>query len=452
MTKATTKRSYEIDMCNGPLLGKILLFSLPLMLSGILQLLFNAADVIVVGQFAGTTALAAVGSTGSLTNLLINVFVGLSVGSNVLVARFYGAKQYEELSRTVHTAITISLIFGVILAIFGNLAARPLLTLMGTPDDVLDQAALYMKIYFAGMPIIMLYNFGSSILRAKGDTKRPLYFLLIAGIVNVILNLVFVIVFHMDVAGVALATILSQCISAGLIVASLVKDDGPCRLDLKKLRIHKAEILAMTRIGLPAGFQGAVFSISNVLIQSSINSFGSTVMAGSTAASNIEGFVYTAMNTFHHTAVNFTSQNLGAKKYDRINRSMLLCVLLVSAVGIVAGGGVYLFGDILLRIYNNDPQVIHYGMIRLSYVCLPYFLCGLMDTMVGGIRGLGVSVLPMIVSLVGACGLRIVWIYTIFQWNRSLDVLFLSYPITWAITTSVHVICFFIVRKRVCKN
>lgn len=452
MTKATTKRSYEIDMCNGPLLGKILLFSLPLMLSGILQLLFNAADVIVVGQFAGTTALAAVGSTGSLTNLLINVFVGLSVGSNVLVARFYGAKQYEELSRTVHTAITISLIFGVILAIFGNLAARPLLTLMGTPDDVLDQAALYMKIYFAGMPIIMLYNFGSSILRAKGDTKRPLYFLLIAGIVNVILNLVFVIVFHMDVAGVALATILSQCISAGLIVASLVKDDGPCRLDLKKLRIHKAEILAMTRIGLPAGFQGAVFSISNVLIQSSINSFGSTVMAGSTAASNIEGFVYTAMNTFHHTAVNFTSQNLGAKKYDRINRSMLLCVLLVSAVGIVAGGGVYLFGDILLRFYNNDPQVIHYGMIRLSYVCLPYFLCGLMDTMVGGIRGLGVSVLPMIVSLVGACGLRIVWIYTIFQWNRSLDVLFLSYPITWAITTSVHVICFFIVRKRVCKN
>ncbi|MBO5199073.1 MAG: MATE family efflux transporter [Lachnospiraceae bacterium] len=452
MTKATTKRSYEIDMCNGPLLGKILLFSLPLMLSGILQLLFNAADVIVVGQFAGTTALAAVGSTGSLTNLLINVFVGLSVGSNVLVARFYGAKQYEELSRTVHTAITISLIFGVILAIFGNLAARPLLTLMGTPDDVLDQAALYMKIYFAGMPIIMLYNFGSSILRAKGDTKRPLYFLLIAGIVNVILNLVFVIVFHMDVAGVALATILSQCISAGLIVASLVKDDGPCRLDLKKLRIHKAEILAMTRIGLPAGFQGAVFSISNVLIQSSINSFGSTVMAGSTAASNIEGFVYTAMNTFHHTAVNFTSQNLGAKKYDRINRSMLLCVLLVIAVGIVAGGGVYLFGDILLRIYNNDPQVIHYGMIRLSYVCLPYFLCGLMDTMVGGIRGLGVSVLPMIVSLVGACGLRIVWIYTIFQWNRSLDVLFLSYPITWAITTSVHVICFFIVRKRVCKN
>lgn len=443
------KKSYEIDMCSGPLLGKILIFSLPLMLSGILQLLFNAADIIVVGQFAGKTALAAVGSTGSLTNLIINVFIGLSVGSNVLVARFFGAKRDREVSRTVHTAITISLIFGVFLAIFGNVTAKPLLALMGTPEDVLDQAAVYMRIYFVGMPVIMLYNFGSSILRATGDTRRPLYYLLLAGIVNVILNLIFVIVFHMGVAGVALATIISQCISAGLIVLSLMQNDGPCHLDLRKLHVYKSELLRMIQIGLPAGFQGAIFSISNVLIQSSINSFGSTAMAGSTAASNIEGFVYTAMNTFHHTAVNFTSQNLGARKYDRLGKVMLQCLALVTGIGIVFGGGAYLGGHLLLRIYNGDPQVIEYGMLRLGLICVPYFLCGIMDTLVGGIRGMGVSILPMIVSLIGACGLRIVWIYTIFQWDRTLETLFLSYPITWGVTALAHSICYLVVKKRV---
>lgn len=446
------KKSYEIDMCSGPLLGKILVFSLPLMLSGILQLLFNAADIIVVGQFAGKTALAAVGSTGSLTNLIINVFIGLSVGSNVLVARFFGAKRDREVSRTVHTAITISLIFGVFLAIFGNIAAKPLLTLMGTPEDVLDQAAIYMRIYFVGMPVIMLYNFGSSILRATGDTRRPLYYLLLAGVVNVVLNLLFVIVFHMGVAGVALATILSQCISAGLIVLSLMQNDGPCHLNLRKLHVYKSELLRMIQIGLPAGFQGAIFSISNVLIQSSINSFGSTAMAGSTAASNIEGFVYTAMNTFHHTAVNFTSQNLGARKYDRLGKVMLQCLALVSGIGIVLGGGAYLAGHVVLRIYNNDPQVIEYGMLRLAMICVPYFLCGIMDTLVGGIRGLGVSILPMIVSLVGACLLRIVWIYTIFQWDRTLETLFLSYPITWGVTALAHAVCYIIVKKKVCSR
>ena len=398
------KKSYEIDMCNGPLLGKLLIFSLPLMLSGILQLLFNAADLIVVGQFAtnSKTALAAVGSTGSLTNLIINVFIGLSVGSNVLVARFYGAKRNDEVNRVVHTSIMISIIFGIFLAFFGVATARYLLELMDTPEDVLDQATLYMRIYFAGMPVIMLYNFGSAILRAMGDTKRPLYYLLIAGIVNVILNLIFVIQFHLDVAGVAIATVISQAISAALIVLSLTKSDGPCRLNLQKLRIHKTELLRMAQIGLPAGFQGAIFSISNVLIQSSINSFGSTAMAGSTASANIEGFVYTAMNTFHHTAVNFTSQNLGAHKFDRIKKSILLNIVLVSIVGILLGGGAYLLGPELLRIYNKDAEVVSYGMIRLLYVCVPYFLCGIMDTLVGGIRGMGVSVLPMFTSLIGA--------------------------------------------------
>ena len=448
------KKSYEIDMCNGPLLGKLLIFSLPLMLSGILQLLFNAADLIVVGQFAtnSKTALAAVGSTGSLTNLIINVFIGLSVGSNVLVARFYGAKRNDEVNRVVHTSIMISIIFGIFLAFFGVATARYLLELMDTPEDVLDQATLYMRIYFAGMPVIMLYNFGSAILRAMGDTKRPLYYLLIAGIVNVILNLIFVIQFHLDVAGVAIATVISQAISAALIVLSLTKSDSPCRLNLRKLRIHKTELLRMAQIGLPAGFQGAIFSISNVLIQSSINSFGSTAMAGSTASANIEGFVYTAMNTFHHTAVNFTSQNLGAHKFDRIKKSILLNIVLVSIVGILLGGGAYLLGPELLRIYNKDAEVVSYGMIRLLYVCVPYFLCGIMDTLVGGIRGMGVSVLPMFTSLIGACGLRILWIYTIFQWDRTLPVLFLSYPVTWLITALAHTVCCIIVYRRIVRH
>ena len=448
------KKSYEIDMCNGPLLGKLLIFSLPLMLSGILQLLFNAADLIVVGQFAtnSKTALAAVGSTGSLTNLIINVFIGLSVGSNVLVARFYGAKRNDEVNRVVHTSIMISIIFGIFLAFFGVATARYLLELMDTPEDVLDQATLYMRIYFAGMPVIMLYNFGSAILRAMGDTKRPLYYLLIAGIVNVILNLIFVIQFHLDVAGVAIATVISQAISAALIVLSLTKSDGPCRLNLRKLRIHKTELLRMAQIGLPAGFQGAIFSISNVLIQSSINSFGSTAMAGSTASANIEGFVYTAMNTFHHTAVNFTSQNLGAHKFDRIKKSILLNIVLVSIVGILLGGGAYLLGPELLRIYNKDAEVVSYGMIRLLYVCVPYFLCGIMDTLVGGIRGMGVSVLPMFTSLIGACGLRILWIYTIFQWDRTLPVLFLSYPVTWLISALAHTVCCIIVYRRIVRH
>ena len=444
-----TKKSYEMDMCNGPLWGKILLFSIPLMLSGILQLLFNAADIIVVGRYAGSEALAAVGSTSSLINLLTNVFIGLSVGSNVLIARSFGAKQEEEVSETVHTSILLSLISGTILCLMGILLAKPLLTLMGTPNDVLSQAALYMKIYFAGMPVIMLYNFGSSILRAIGDTKRPLYFLAIAGIVNVILNLYFVIIFKMSVEGVALATVISQCISAFLIIRCLMHQENSCRLQFSKLHLHRDKVFKIIQIGLPAGMQGAIFSISNVLIQSSVNSFGSIAMAGNTASANIEGFIYTSMNAFHQTALSFTGQNLGAKKYKRIGKVLIICLILVSITGLSMGLTTVYFGQTLLGIYSSDPQVIQYGLARMQIICLTYFTCGLMDVIVGSLRGLGYSIMPMIVSLLGACGLRILWIFTIFVWHRSLFTLYISYPISWVITFSAHILCYFIVRHKV---
>lgn len=445
-------RGYEIDMCHGPLLKKILIFALPLMLSGMLQLFFNAADIVVVGQFAGSTALAAVGSTGALINLIINVFIGLSVGTNVLVAKYYGGQQAKDLRETVHTSVLISLIFGVFLIAVGVILAEPLLLLMGTPEDVIDQAALYMRIYFIGMPAMMLYNFGAAILRAVGDTKRPLYFLFLAGIINVVLNLFLVIAFHLGVAGVAIATVVSQVVSAVLVTLCLMRSEGPYGLHLKSLGIHKDKLLLMIKIGLPAGMQGAIFSISNVLIQSSINSFGSIAMAGSTAASNLEGFVYNAMNSFHQTALSFTGQNLGGKKYSRINRILFLCIGCVTVTGLVLGVGEYLFATPLLGIYTSDPKVMEWGMIRLLYVAVPYFICGIMDVMVGSLRGMGSSIVPMIVSLAGACGFRILWIFTVFQWNRSFEVLFLSYPISWLLTAAVHFICFWIIRSKLPKT
>lgn len=442
------KKTYEIDMCNGPLLGKMLLFSIPLMLSGILQLLFNAADIVVVGHYAGSEALAAVGATSSLINLLTNVFIGLSIGSNVLIARYLGAKKNVDVSETVHTSILLSLICGFILCIIGVFLSGPLLVLMGTPQDVLTHAALYMRIYFLGMPVMMLYNFGSSILRAIGDTKRPLYFLAVAGIANVILNLGFVISLKMGVAGVALATVISQCISAWLIIRCLMQQTGSYRLELHNLKLQKDKVIQIVQIGLPAGMQGALFSASNVLIQSSVNSFGSVAMAGNTAAANIEGFIYTSMNSFHQTAVSFTSQNLGAKKYHRIIKILCICLMLVSVVGLVMGLAALFFSRTLLSLYSSDPQVIDYGVSRMQVICLTYFTCGMMDVMVGAIRGLGYSIMPMIVSLVGACGLRILWIFTIFIWHRSLFTLYASYPISWIITFSAHILCFlFIYRK-----
>lgn len=441
-------KSYEIDMCNGPLVGKILLFSLPLMLSGILQLLFNAADIVVVGRFAGNDALAAVGSTSSLINLLVNLFIGLSVGANVLVARFYGAVKEKDIEETVHTAILTAIIGGVSLIFIGGFLAEPILSLMGTPEDVLSQSVLYMRIYFVGMPAMLVYNYGSSILRAVGDTKRPLYFLLFAGVVNVILNLIFVIIFQMGVAGVALATVLSQCISAVMILGCLIKTGGAYKLYLKKLRFVPDKLLKMIQIGLPAGIQGSLFSISNVLIQSSVNSFGSIVMAGNTAAANIEGFVYTSMNALHQTALSFTGQNYGARNFKRIKKIVITCLIMVTVVGLVLGNTTYFFGHQLVSIYSKDAKVIGYGILRLSVICTLYFLCGLMDVMVGALRGMGYSVMPMIVSLTGACGLRIVWIYTIFAMDRSLLTLYLSYPVTWTVTFLAHVICFIFIYKK----
>lgn len=448
----TKDKKYEMDMCNGPLFGKIMIFYFPLMLSGVLQLLFNAADIIVVGRFAGSDSLAAVGSTSSLINFLVNLFIGLSVGANVLVARFYGAGQKKELSEMVHTAILTSIVSGAILVVIGIAVAGPALRLMGTPENVIEHSILYMRIYFVGMPAMMAYNFGSAILRAVGDTKRPLYYLLTAGIVNVVLNLIFVIFFSMGVAGVATATVISQMISAVLVLRCLVCSDSDYRLVLKELRIVPDKLFKMVQIGVPAGLQGALFSISNVLIQSSVNSFGSVAMAGNTAASNIEGFVYTAMNAFHQTAISFTGQNYGAQKYKRIGRIALICQGMVLVVGLVFGNAAYLCSQGLLKLYSSEADVIQYGMLRMSIICVTYCLCGMMDVMVGLLRGMGYSVMPMLVSLTGACLFRIVWIYTVFQQIRTLECLYWSYPISWTLTFMVHLLCFVIVYRKLLKR
>ena len=442
-------QGYQIDMIHGPLAGKLLVFAIPLMLSSILQLLFNAADVIVVGRWSGKEALAAVGSNTSLINLMVNLFVGFSVGTNVVVARDLGAGREEDVRDSVHTSIALSLVSGVALMGLGLLLSRQMLELMGSPEDVIDLAALYLRIYFCGMPGNMLYNFGAAILRAQGDTKRPLYFLTAAGIINVILNLVFVIVFHMDVAGVALATIISQYVSAILVLLTLMRDKGPLRVDLRALRLDMKVVRRILQVGLPAGFQGMVFSISNVVIQSSINSFGSTVVAGSAASSNIEGFVYAGMNAFYQTALTFTSQNYGACECKRVDRIMGLCLLYSGLIGLVLGNLAYLFGYPLGSIYApGQEEVIAQAVDRLSICCTTYFLCGLMDTQVGVLRGIGYSVVPMIVSLVGSCALRLLWVATIFQLNRTPEMLYLSYPVSWAITAATHFVFFLFIRKR----
>lgn len=445
-------KKYEIDMCNGPLFSKIMVFYVPLMLSGVLQLLFNAADIIVVGQFAGSEALAAVGSTSSLINLLVNVFMGLSVGTNVLVARFYGAGKSRELNEMVHTAVASAFVCGVALIFIGIGLSRPALTLMDTPADVIEQSILYIRIYFVGMPAMMVYNFGSAVLRAVGDTKRPLYYLLVAGVVNVVLNLVFVICFSMGVAGVATATVISQVVSAALVVRCLIMSDSDYKLNLKELRILPDKFFKMIQIGLPAGIQGSLFSLSNVLIQSSVNSFGSIAMAGNTASSNIEGFVYTAMNAFHQTAISFTGQNFGAQKYKRIGKILLICQVMVIAVGLLFGNAAYFCGGTLLKLYSSDSAVIEFGLLRMSIICTTYCLCGMMDVMVGSLRGMGHSIMPMLVSLSGACLFRIVWIYTIFAQEHTLLCLYISYPISWALTFGVHLICFMISYRKLIRK
>lgn len=448
------KAKYEMDMCSGSILGKILLFSLPLMCSSILQLLFNAADIIVVGRFAGDNSLAAVGSTSSLINLLTNFFLGLSVGANVLVARYFGAKQQKDLSETIHTAMTISLYSGVILTLIGCVGAKQILTWMQTPEDVLPLATVYLRIYFLGMTAMMLYNFGSAILRAIGDTKRPLYYLSFAGVINVALNLLFVIVFHMDVAGVATATVISQCVSAFLIVRCMLKEQGSIHLELSGLGVDMDKFRRIIQIGLPASFQGILFSFSNVIIQSSVNSFGAVTVAGNSAAANIEGFVYVAMNAFHQAAISFTSQNVGAAKYERVNKILYTAQACVVVAGVVFGNIAVFFGYPLLSMYTSSPAVMEAGMKRMEVICRYYALCGMMDVMVGSLRGLGYAVMPMIVSLIGACGLRLLWIFTFFRTEpfHTVTSLYFTYPASWFITFLAHVVCFYIVRRKLAKK
>jgi len=443
-------RRYEINMTEGPLWGKIARFTLPLMLTSFLQLLYNAADNVVVGKFAenGEIALAAVGSTGSLINLIVNLFIGLSVGTSIVVAQYLGKREFKQVQDTVHTSITISIIFGVILLFIGVLFAKPLLLMMNADKDVIDGAALYMRIYFIGMPVNMLYNFGSAVLRAIGDTKRPLYILTISGLVNVILNLILVVVFHLDVAGVAIATIVSQAISAVLIVWCLMKTDGAVNLNLKKLKIHPRKLWELAKCGLPAGFQGMLFSISNVLIQSSINTFGPSGIAGNAVAGNIEGFIYAAMNTLYQASLTFIGQNVGAKKPERIHKITFICFVYVVIIGVLGGQLVVRLGDMLISIYNDKREVIDAGIIRLKYVAQPYVFCGLMDMLVGSLRGMGKSVVPMIVSLLGACVFRVIWVLTVFAADPRPEVLYISYPISWFVTAGAHFVCYMIVHKK----
>ncbi|MBQ8402151.1 MAG: MATE family efflux transporter, partial [Clostridia bacterium] len=421
--------------------------------------LYKAADNIVVGQFDGQTALAAVGSTGSLINLIVNICMGLAVGSSVAVAQDYGAGNKEGVHQTIHTSVLVSMIGGLVVALVGFFFSGTFLRWMGSPENVLPLSTLYLKIYFLGTPASMVYNFCASMLRAVGDTKRPLYFLTISGLINVALNLFFVIVFHMGVAGVALATIISQYVSMVMVLVYMHKLDDCCHLDFRKLKIYRSKMVRIVQVGIPAGLQGSVFSISNVVIQSSINSFGSVVMSGNTAAGQLEGFVYTAMNSLYQAALNFTGQNVGAGKIHKLHRVMLSCAAIVIVIGLVMGFGIYAAGEPLLKIYlpveanpateeamqtNLDNlKAIEYGMVRLMYVMLPYFLCGMMEVMVGCQRGMGMSVTPMITSMLGACGIRIFWIYTFFTWYRSLPMLYISYPISWFITTAVHTINYF---------
>ncbi len=443
-------KNYELDMLNGPVLPKLLRLALPLMLSSILQLLFNAADIIVVGNFASDNSLAAVGSTTSLVNLMTNLFLGLSTGANVLTSHYMGADDGGNVSKTVHTSIFLSMVSGLLLTAVGIIFAGDLLALMKNPPEVLGLATLYLRIYFVGMIAMMIYNFGSSILRSKGDTRRPLYFLTFSGVINVILNLVFVILFKMDVAGVALATVISQCISAGLILRCLINETDYFQFHFRYLKPDAGIAAKILRIGIPAGFQGVVFSLSNVVIQSSVNSFGPVVMAGSAAAASIEGFIWVSMNAFSQCCLTFTSQNVGAKRYGRINRIALVACTCGAVTGMVLGNLAYLFGRPLLGIYDSRPEVIDAGLIRMFMVCCFYFTCGLMDCIVGSIRGMGYAVTPTVVSLLGACGLRIIWIFTVFRIPKyhTVSMLFLSYPLSWVITFLVHLVCFAFMRRK----
>ena len=443
------KNKYEIDMCNGTIMDKLISFSIPLMLSGILQLMFNAVDIVVVGRFSGSEALAAVGSTTALINVFTNLFIGISLGANVLAARYYAAGKTKEMSETVHTAIALALVSGVAMAVIGVVFARGALEIMGTPDDVIAKSTLYMQIYFCGMPFFMMYNYGAAILRAVGDTKRPLIFLIVSGVINAILNLFLVIGFHLDVAGVGIATVISQLVSCILVLRCLHHTESSYQLHLAKLRIRSVYLKQIFEVGVPAGIQSTVINISNAMLQSSVNSFGSIAMAGYTASNNIFGFLYVSVNSFTQACMSFTSQNYGVKKLKRMDRVLIDCMILSVVVTLILGSSVYVFGPELLHIYSDQADVIQYGMEIFSYTTVTYFLCGLMDLFPGALRGMGYSTVPMILSIIGTVGVRIIWIYGLFPSHRSLTFLFLSYPVSWIATIIMQVICFWFVRKKI---
>ena len=440
---------FEIDMCNGSIMDKLISFALPLMVSSILQLMFNAVDIIVIGRFSGSQSLAAVGSTTALIAVFTNLFIGISLGANVLAARFYAAGRHKEMSETVHTAITLALISGILMAVIGQLFARSALELMATPDDVINLSSLYLRIYFLGMPFFMLYNYGAAILRAVGDTKRPLFFLIISGSVNAILNLLLVIVFHLDVAGVAISTVIAQMISCTLVLTCLYRSDSSYQLRFSKLKIQPLYMKQIFQVGVPAGIQSTVINFSNVLLQSSVNSFGSTAMAGYTAANNIFGFMYVSVNAVTQACMSFTSQNYGVRKFKRMDKVLIDCAILSVGASLVFGCGAYIFGDKVLMIYTNSEDVIKCGVEILSITTVPYFLCGIMDLFPGALRGMGYSLVPMILSVIGTVGMRIFWIFVIFPSHRTLYDLFISYPASWTATIIMQVICFLVVRRKV---
>ncbi len=442
---------YEIDMCNGTIMDKLISFALPLMISGMLQLMFNAVDIIVVGRFTGSQALAAVGSTTALICTFTNLFIGVSLGANVLAARFYASGKTKEMSETVHTAILLALISGIAMSIIGILCARESLVLIATPDDIIGQAALYLRIYFSGMPFFMLYNYGAAILRAVGDTKRPLMYLIAAGTANAVLDLILVIIFKMGVAGVAIGTITSQFISCVLVIRCLCKTDAIYKLYISKLRIKKYYLIQILKVGLPAGIQSTVINFSNVLLQSSVNSFGEIAMAGYTAANNILGFLYVSVNSVTQACMSFTSQNYGVRKFKRMDKVLVDCAILSIIVSVVIGGGSYLLGHQILGIYTKQEDVIQCGMEILSISTIPYFLCGLMDMIPGSMRGVGYSAVPMLLSIIGTVGTRLVWIYGVFPEHRSLYVLFMSYPVSWGLTIVMQAICLVFVRRKIRK-
>lgn len=446
------------QMLRGPLLPAVLRYTVPIILTSVLQLLFNAADLIVVGRFGGELGpdyVAAVGNTGSLTSLLVNLFIGISVGVGVTVAQGLGAKDHEAVHRAVHTALPAAFVSSAVLTVLGVTFCETFLGWMGTPADVLPLSAVYMRIYFGGITFNLVYNFCAAILRAAGDTKRPLLYLTIAGFINVILNMIFVMVFHLNVAGVALATTLSQGVSALLVVRALMRRTDECRLYLRKMRFYKAELLKAIAIGLPAGIQSSMFSISNVLIQSSINSFGKVLMSGNAAAANIESFLYVAMNAFHQTALNFTGQNVGAGNYRRVKQVMFTTLGCVAVLGTAVGVGCYGFAPQLLSLYIPGAQeAIYWGTVRMTYIFLPYALCGVMDVSTGCLRGMGVSLTPMLISVVGVCGIRIGWILTLFRLPQfhTPQSLYISYPISWVLTFAGQMVLFFIIYRRRTRN